>query len=64
MSFAQKLTERISQNLHVIKEMREKRLEVCNKCPELTDLRRCQKCGCFMDAKTALKGASCPLGKW
>lgn len=24
----------------------------------------CGKCGCFMPAKTKLKNADCPVGKW
>ena len=24
----------------------------------------CKKCGCFMNVKTKLKAAKCPVGKW
>ena len=27
-------------------------------------VKTCQECGCFMPAKTRLKGAVCPIGKW
>ena len=41
------------------------RLDICKSCPELIKLTtQCKKCGCFMAAKTKLKQASCPLGKW
>lgn len=46
-------------------EVKQKRLEICKSCPELIKLTtQCKKCGCFMDAKTTLPHASCPLGKW
>lgn len=42
-----------------------KRYDICKACPELIKLTsQCKKCGCFMAAKTKLKGASCPIGKW
>jgi hypothetical protein len=25
---------------------------------------QCKKCGCFMDIKTKLLNAECPIGKW
>lgn len=43
----------------------EDRLAICKACPELIKLTtQCKKCGCFMAAKTKLKGAACPLEKW
>ena len=45
-------------------EVRAKRLEICNECPELTKTRQCKKCHCFVDGKTALENAYCPLRKW
>lgn len=46
---------------HIKKE----RLDICKACPELIKLTtQCKKCGCFMDAKTGLPHAECPLGKW
>lgn len=42
-----------------------RRFNICKKCPELIEMtRRCQLCGCFMYAKTKLKEANCPIGKW
>jgi len=41
------------------------RFAICRRCPELTEMTRiCKQCGCFMYAKTKLKDATCPLGKW
>lgn len=42
-----------------------KRLDVCAGCPELIQLtKQCKQCGCFMNLKTKLQNATCPLGKW
>lgn len=41
------------------------RYEICKLCPKLNQVTKtCQECGCFMAAKTKLKEATCPLGKW
>ena len=41
------------------------RFEICKACPELIKLTsQCKKCGCFMEAKTKLPHAECPIGKW
>jgi hypothetical protein len=40
------------------------RLDLCGSCEEFSITRQCKKCGCFMDMKTKLENASCPLGKW
>ena len=46
-------------------EISNRRFEICKACPELIKLTtQCKKCGCFMAAKTKLKMATCPLGKW
>jgi uncharacterized paraquat-inducible protein A len=43
----------------------EARLAICQTCKYFKPhQRRCQKCGCFMDLKTRLHNASCPMGKW
>jgi hypothetical protein len=42
-----------------------KRLELCKACPELiASTSQCKKCGCFMNLKTKLAEAECPIGKW
>ena len=40
------------------------RMEICKSCPFMSDDQRCGKCGCFLPAKTRVKKASCPIGKW
>jgi hypothetical protein len=41
------------------------RLQICKQCPELIAItNQCKKCGCFMNVKTKLDSAKCPLGKW
>lgn len=51
--------ERVSDD--VAKE----RLDICKKCDFfIKTTGQCKKCGCFMNAKTRLPHASCPIGKW
>lgn len=42
----------------------QRRMAICNQCPELLALDRCRRCGCFMRIKTQIPGAQCPLQKW
>lgn len=39
------------------------RLEICEMCEERNG-HFCDKCGCFIPAKTKAEDESCPLGKW
>jgi len=41
----------------------EKRLAACHACPHLSR-NRCTVCGCYLNIKTGLKAADCPLKKW
>jgi Family of unknown function (DUF6171) len=46
-------------------ELARERLKMCEQCEEFAALsRQCRNCGCFLDLKTKLLEASCPLGKW
>jgi hypothetical protein len=46
-------------------DLAETRMSICKACPELIKLTsQCKKCGCFMEMKTKLEAAKCPLGKW
>jgi hypothetical protein len=46
-------------------ELSTKRFDICKACPELVQVsKQCKQCGCFMNAKTKLQKATCPLGKW
>lgn len=50
---------------HVDDETQKARFDTCLECPELIQLtHQCKKCGCFMNLKTKLTHATCPLGKW
>jgi hypothetical protein len=41
------------------------RMDICLSCPELIKLTsQCKKCGCFMNLKTKIEAAKCPIGKW
>jgi hypothetical protein len=43
----------------------EDRLAICAECPFLIKATsQCKKCGCFMNLKTKLTTAQCPIGKW
>lgn len=47
------------------KDLKEERLAICKACTHFNkQLRKCTKCGCFMDLKTTLERASCPVGMW
>ena len=46
-------------------ELADSRYEICKSCPEFIGLtKQCKKCGCFMNVKTKLKHADCPIHKW
>lgn len=45
-------------------EEKDRRYSICEECPHLTATKRCEKCGCFMVAKTKLLHATCPENKW
>jgi predicted Zn-ribbon and HTH transcriptional regulator len=50
---------------YIEEDLAKERFSICKACPELIKLTtQCKKCGCFMAAKTKLKTASCPIGKW
>jgi len=46
-------------------EEAERRYAICEKCPRFLGVtKQCKECGCFMNLKTKLADATCPLGKW
>lgn len=50
---------------YVEKHIKDARLEQCYTCEFYMKVPGlCKKCGCVMALKTALKHASCPIGKW
>ena len=53
------------EDSRVSDEVQKERFDICKACPELIKITStCKKCGCFMAAKTKLKEAACPIGKW
>ena len=55
----------LSKENYTDEETANNRYSICLECPELINAtKQCKKCGCFMVAKTKLKNATCPLGKW
>lgn len=75
MSFAKKIQERAlaiikntAQNIQPVltsNETQEQRMSICNSCEFLfTVTMQCKKCGCFVNAKTKLANAKCPINKW
>lgn len=49
----------------VADDIKNERLSICLECPRLIKAtKQCKECGCFMDLKTRLFEADCPLGKW
>jgi hypothetical protein len=47
-----------------IAEMSKERMYICNNCDQLSKVKTCSLCNCFMPAKAAIPFASCPDGKW
>lgn len=46
-------------------ELSDERLKVCGSCMHFKKLvRQCELCGCFLDLKTKLLQASCPIDLW
>jgi siroheme synthase (precorrin-2 oxidase/ferrochelatase) len=68
MSFRDRLREKAQKAVKIVfatSEEAAERMAICQECPELRKpINQCRECGCLMDAKTKLSGASCPLGKW
>ena len=50
---------------HADSELHDSRYSICLSCPELIKMtKQCKQCGCFMNIKTKLLDAKCPIGKW
>jgi hypothetical protein len=46
-------------------EFQKERMDICLGCEHLIKLtHQCKRCGCFMEFKTKLAEARCPIGKW
>jgi len=46
-------------------EVKKSRMSMCRSCPffSKSDI-RCKHCGCYLETKTSLKAAKCPINKW
>jgi hypothetical protein len=67
MKFTEKIKEQLNRGREIVfaeSELANQRIAICDSCEYLTGIRNCKKCGCFIDAKAKLKGASCPMDKW
>jgi hypothetical protein len=50
---------------YVSEEEASARFSICESCPFLIKATsQCSKCGCFMNLKTKLQKATCPVGNW
>ena len=46
-------------------ELAAERMKVCKGCVQFTKIsHQCKLCGCFLDLKTKLLEASCPIDNW
>jgi hypothetical protein len=55
----------LNKHNYINKLESDKRMNICLGCPELIKLtHQCKKCGCFMNLKTKLSEAKCPIEKW
>jgi hypothetical protein len=67
MSKLRDIAEKALQGLIPIspEELAEERIKLCEECPHFKALlRQCDLCGCFLDLKTKLLNARCPINKW
>ena len=47
------------------KAIADDRLNICNTCEHYDKpIKKCKKCGCFMEYKAMLPYVDCPVGKW
>jgi hypothetical protein len=46
------------------KEQAQQRYNICIDCEQLTKIKTCKSCGCFVIGKTKLANEICPLNKW
>lgn len=51
--------------IFVPEEVKKSRMDICKSCTSFSrsDV-RCKECGCFLEPKTGLKAAKCPIDKW
>ncbi len=46
-------------------ELKTERMKICSVCEHFQPaLRKCDICGCFMEIKSRILQAECPINKW
>lgn len=65
-TFSKAAVQHIGAGLKTVSpDEQERRVLICSECPELNvEAFKCNKCGCFLKWKIALKANSCPMNKW
>lgn len=54
-----------NKDKRVEEDIYSKRMNICKACEYYyTPTKQCKKCGCFMEIKTKIDNAICPIGKW
>ena len=52
-------------NLFVDGDEKQRRYDICQACEHFDRMKkRCRECGCFLEQKTRLTAAECPVHKW
>ena len=68
MSVLGKIAEQLIQGIlpaGAEKELAAERIKMCEDCEFFAPMtRQCRRCMCFMDLKTKMLNARCPLDKW
>lgn len=60
-----KSTALLPEDWIVPESISEERLNICKTCEHLYQrTNQCRLCACFMNAKTKLAAAKCPINKW
>jgi hypothetical protein len=55
----------LDPNKRTNEDIYKERMDICRKCQFIINTTKtCRKCGCFMEIKTRIDNAYCPIGKW
>jgi hypothetical protein len=55
----------LNKDNYIDQKIADQRFSICLECPRLIKkTKQCRECGCFMELKTKLYNAYCPIGKW
>lgn len=56
--------EALDKKILVSDEVRQKRIDACTKCENLTEGKFCKLCNCYVPFKSYLVNAICDADKW